>query len=31
MMDEAVVRILNSDSASLAWAESFNNVVINKK
>ena len=31
MMDEAFVRILSSDSASLAWAESWNNVAINKK
>ena len=31
MMDEAVVCRSSSDSASLAWAESWTNVVINKK
>ena len=30
MMDEAFVRISTSDSASLAWAESWNKVAINK-
>ena len=31
MIDEAVVCMSSSDSASLAWAESWTNVVTNKK